>query len=104
MEIQKLKSQNPKIYDSTETDLIIVSPSVLENKLRDFEEHYRFKGSLVGDIALAVTLIIAVVATDFRDFLGLGGATIKGAFLFGFIVIVIRISVTARAMSPTSEP
>ena len=92
MEIPKPKSQSPKIYDNTEDDLILVSPSVLENKLRDFEEYHRVRSTLISYVALAATLILAVIATDFKDFAGLNGLTIRGAFLFGSVAVLIKIS------------
>jgi len=91
MKIQKPKSHLPKIHDNTEEDLILVPPSVLDNKLRDFESYHRTQSSIVSDIALAVTLIAAFFASTFRDFTYVSGATIKGAFLVGFLVIAIKI-------------
>ncbi len=91
MEIQKPKSHSPKIHDNTEEDLILIPPSVLDNKLRDFEYHHKAKDSISSDIALAVALIVAILSTSFRDFSFIKGSTIKGAFIVGFIAIFIKI-------------
>lgn len=39
MKIPKLKSHSPKFYDNTESDIIIVTECVLDNKLRDLEQY-----------------------------------------------------------------
>ena len=91
MEILKPKSHSPKIHDNTEEDIIFVPPSVLENKLRDFEEYNRNWNTLGSDITLAITLIVAIIAMDFRNFVGLDGPTIRGAFLIGFILMLLKI-------------
>lgn len=91
MEIPKLKSHSPRFHDNTEPDVIIVPPSVLDNKLRDLEGRNKARSSISSDIALAVTLIIAIFTTTFRDFPFINGATIRGTFIAGLIVILIKI-------------
>mgnify|MGYP001620090898 CR=1 FL=1 len=92
MEIPKFKSQNPKYHDNTEEDLIIIPPSVLDNRLRDFEENYKFRSTIGGDIALAVALILPVLTATFSNLFGITGATIKGVFIAGFVFMTIKIS------------
>lgn len=87
----KLKSQNPKPYDHTEEDLIMVPPAVLDNKLRDFEEHFRFRSAIGGDIAFALALIIPVITATFNDHVGISGSTIKGVFIAGFVYALTRV-------------
>jgi hypothetical protein len=91
MEIKKPKSHTPTIHDNTEKDLILVPPSVLDNKLRDLEEHQRVRGTIASDIALAITLLVAVLTSTFNDQAFIKGSTIRGAFITGFIVILIKI-------------
>ncbi len=92
MEIPKLKSQSPKFYDNTESDIIIVTECVLDNKLRDLEHYYQARGGIVADIALAITLLIAILTTSFKDFLPyIMGSTIRGVFITGLIVVIIKI-------------
>lgn len=87
----KLKSQNPKPYDHTEEDLIMVPPAVLDNKLRDFEEHFKFRSAIGGDIAFALALIIPVITATFNDHVGVSGSTIRGVFIAGFIYALARV-------------
>lgn len=87
----RLKSQNPKSYDNTEQELILVSPSVLDNKLRDFEVHNRYWSSLPGDITLAITLIIAIFTASFIDFPFIKGSTIRGTFIAGLVLTSVKI-------------
>ena len=92
MKIPKLKSHSPVTHDNTEKDLIIVPPSVLDNKLRDFEEHQKMRNKLLGDVALAVALIIPVLTATFSDYPYVAGATLRGVFLAGFIFVLVRIA------------
>ena len=92
MEIPKLKSHSPKFYDNTEADIIIVPECVLDNKLRDLEQGCQARGSIIGDITLAVTLLIAILTTSFKDFIPyIMGYTTRGVFITGFIVVLIKI-------------
>ncbi|MBI5913109.1 hypothetical protein HY839_01565 [Candidatus Azambacteria bacterium] len=91
MEIKKLKSHMPRVHDNTEEDLIIVPPCVLENKLNSFEEYTRMRGSIGTSMGLALTLLVAVITSDFKDFISLPGASIRGAFVTAFIVILVLI-------------
>jgi len=91
MQIPKLKLHSPKLYDNTEADLIIVPPSVLDGKLRDFEQRNQVRASLPGWVAVAVTLLVAILGTTFKDFSFISGPTIKGAFIVGLLVVLIKI-------------
>ncbi len=91
MEIKKINSQLPIVYDNTESDLILVPPSVLDNKLRDFEGHNKINSSISSDITLAVALLLPVLTATFTDYSFIRGATIRGAFLTGFIFVLLRI-------------
>ncbi|NQU77719.1 hypothetical protein HQ544_03405 [Candidatus Falkowbacteria bacterium] len=91
LELKSPKSHFPEIYDNTEKDLILVSPDVLDNKLRDFERNSQARGSIISDITLAVSLLIAVLTTIFKDFSFISGSTIKGAFVTGFLVVLVKV-------------
>ncbi len=91
MQIPKLKSHSPKFHDNTESDVIVVTPNVLDNKLRDFEEHNKIRSSISSDIALAATLVVAIFTTTFKDFSFIKGSTIKGAFIIGLLVVLVKI-------------
>lgn len=93
MEMPKLKSQSPKTYDNTEEDLILAPPAVLDNKMRDFENYQQARGSIFSDIALAITLLVTILATDFKDILPpiITGAKIHGVFIAGFIGMLVKI-------------
>ncbi len=91
MEIKKLKSSAPTIHDNTESDLILVPPSILDSKLRDFEIYHSAKSTMPSDITLAITFIVAIFATSFIDFPFLKGSTVRGAFIAGFIITFVKI-------------
>lgn len=91
MQIKTPKSHSPTIHDNTEEDLIMVPPSVLENKLRDMEEYYKARGGIKSDIGLAVALLVAVLTASFIDIPYISGATIRGAFITALIFIVMKV-------------
>lgn len=91
METKRLKSHTPSVYDNTEEDLILAPPSVLENKLRDFEDSNRLHVLLGSNIALAVTILTAIVTAEFKDLLGLSGQTIRAVFVTAFIIMIVKI-------------
>lgn len=92
MEIKKPKSHSPKVHDNTDEHLFLVPPSVLENKLRDFEEYINARGGIGADAALALTLLISIIATDFRPFLNFSGESIRGAFITAFVFMLVKIA------------
>lgn len=99
MNMPKLNSQYPNTYDNTEKDLILVSPSVLDNKLRDFENYGIIKTSIKGDVALALALFIAVfTVVEFVDLLPpiITASTLRGAFVVAFLVMIVKIAVDIR--------
>src|SRR3989338_225149 len=91
MKIKRPKSHIPKVHDNTEGDLILVPPCVLENKLALFEEYTKIKATLGANVGLWLTLAIAIVTPDFKDFLGFSGARIRGAFVTAFIIMTFVI-------------
>lgn len=91
MQIKQPKSHSPIVHDNTDEHLIMVPPSVLENKLEKFEIHARAWGVIGSDVALMLTFIIAIVTSQFRDFSWIKGATIEGAFYIGAIVMAIKV-------------
>lgn len=92
MQIKKPRSHSPKVYDNTEEDLILTPPSVLEGKLRRFEEHIKAREGLISNIGVALALLIAVLTADFKDFEKLSGQSIQGAFITGLFGMIILIS------------
>ena len=98
MEIKKPKSHVPIIHDNTEENLILVPPSVLDNKLRDFEIYHKERSSLPSDITLAITLLVAIFTASFVDFPFISGSTIRGSFIAGLILILVKIGFSVFKM------
>ena len=87
-----LHSQNPDPHDNTEKDIIWVTPMVLDNKLRDFEQRVGAKDALVGEVALAVTLIVAFITINPEaTFLRVDAPTLRGAFGIAFLLTLGKI-------------
>jgi len=107
MKMPILKSQNPKPYDNTEESLIIVPPSILDNKLRDFEKSHQLRNTIGGDIVLAVTFILPVLTATFKDSnyypFGITGATISGAFIAAFIFMLVKITYSGYKIYKTNN-
>lgn len=89
MEIKSPKSNSPEIHDNTEKDLILISPSVLKNKLHQLIGIQRARAEFVVYVSLAATLLAAITTADFHDFGRVGAASIQGAFIIGLIVAFI---------------
>jgi len=92
MKIPKLKSHTPKFHDNTESNIILVCPEVLDNKLRHLEIHEKVWGRLGTEIGLLAALLIAFFTNAFPDHRFVSGGTVRGAFLFAAIYMIIRIS------------
>jgi|SRR3989344_4719222 len=90
MNIKKPKSHSPTFHDNTDKDIILVPPSVLENKLELLENYSRAFGTVGSDIGLAFVFLTAILTSDFKDFGLIKGATIEGAFYVGSIVMLIK--------------
>lgn len=93
-----LKSQHPVVHDNTEEDIILIPPSVLDCKLRDFESFTTARASIAQDVALAVAFLAPVVSSDFRFFFGFSGETIKGIFAALAVVMIIKSLYDATIM------
>jgi len=91
MEIRKPKSHNPFVHDNTDEHIIMVPPSVLENKLTPFEDYIKIRGSIGSNVGLALMLFVTIITADFQDFAGISGASIRGAFVTGFIAMVVVV-------------
>lgn len=91
METKKLKSHNPTFHDNTDENLILVPPHMLENRLIPFEDYTKIRGSIISNIGLAFTFLTAIITSDFRDIFGFRGSSIQGAFISGFIVMLVII-------------
>lgn len=78
----KLDSQNPVIYDNTIREVIQIMPDTLENKLRDFEESLKKKGSIFNDIELISAFLATLVTVSaFKDFLNIPAHVWQSVFI-----------------------
>lgn len=83
--MNNLKSSNPNFIDNTDSILIIVAPSKLDNLLRDFEERTKYYRWFFFSVGMFLTVIVSVVTSDFRDILGIPKAGWQGAFVVSLI-------------------
>ena len=79
--MKKLNSNNPKFFDNTEQNHIIVTPCKLDNLLRDFEEGKKYKTILYISIGIFLPVLITLVTCNFHDFFGIPKAGWQGAFI-----------------------
>lgn len=80
-------SQNPDIYDNTTREVILVMPDTLDNKLRDFEDGIKSKGSLFNDFALIIAFLGTIVTvSEFKNFLGIPGNVWQALFILFLII------------------
>lgn len=84
-------SQNPIIYDNTAREVIFVMRDTLDNKLRDFEECTKNKGSIFHDLGLIVAFTgTLVTVSEFKNFLTISGNVWQAVFLFFLILSVLK--------------
>ncbi len=93
MEIQSPRSTKPEVFDNTEKELILVSPSVLERLFGKFGDFLTARASIGNDLAVGVALAVPLASSDFHSVLGIPGATIQGAMFFGLLVVAGKIVV-----------
>lgn len=98
MQIKKPRSHSPKIYDNTEEDLVLISPKVLDNVLRDLEEYQRPRNAISNNILLALALLVPIFTSTFRDFSFISGAVIRGAFIVGFLGALVLLGLNLYRM------
>ncbi len=87
----KLNSNNPKFFDNTEQNHIVITPCKLDNFLRDFEEGKKNKELFYGLAGIFLTVLITLVTSDFRDILGIPKAGWQGAFIVSAIISFIML-------------
>ncbi|OHA64296.1 MAG: hypothetical protein A2667_01985 [Candidatus Wildermuthbacteria bacterium RIFCSPHIGHO2_01_FULL_47_27] len=88
----KFDSQNPIIYDNTTREVISVMPDTLDNKLRDFEEGVKNRGSIFHDLGLIIAFLgTLVTVSEFRDFMGLHGNVWQALFILFLILSVVKL-------------
>lgn len=71
-----------KLYDNTASDKILVSESNLRNIFNDHIQNLTISGSLITPLSIAVTILITLLTTDFKDFI-FSSSVWKALFIWG---------------------
>lgn len=79
--MQRLKSSRPLFFDNTERELIIVTPTRLDNLLRDLDEKTKYLGLALGSAGIFITVLFTLVTTNPQDRLGIPAAGWQGFFV-----------------------
>ena len=93
-----MRNRRIKIIDPREGRAILISPAVLDNVLRDFEESKDTKVSLfVWATPILPLLTVLLTASEFRSLLGIEGEVWKALFLVAFylfsVILIIKLIV-----------
>lgn len=84
-------SQNPVIYDNTRSEVILVMPDTLDNKLRDFEDCLEKKGNIFGDLGLILAFLSTLLTVQqFKDYLTIPAEVWQAIFIVFLILSVLR--------------
>ncbi len=85
-------SQTPIIYDNTTREVISVMPDTLDNKLRDFEDGVKNRGSIFHDLGLIVAFLgTLVTVSQFKDFMRVPGNVWQALFILFLILSIIKL-------------
>lgn len=84
-------SQNPVIYDNTPREVIFVMRDTLDNKLRDFEECIKNKGSIFYDLALIIAFAgTLATVSEFKNFLTIPSNVWQAVFIVFLILSILK--------------
>lgn len=70
-------------------DQLVVSEDKLHNVLNEYKDSLQAKDGWVAPAGIGVTLLLTFATADFRDFLGISGASWKGFFLLAIVLDLI---------------
>lgn len=93
--MKTLRSGNPIFFDNTEAEHIIITPTKLDNSLRDLGESEKYLGLAIGSIGIFLTVLATLITADFQNKFDIPAAGWQGAFVIlcagSFIATIIFI-------------
>jgi hypothetical protein len=84
-----LKAELNQFTQGISKDFIVTTTDKLKNQLNDYQKFQVGKFEWLGPLGILVTLIAALVATDFRDFLNIKGIFWETLFIFALLSSLI---------------
>ncbi|WP_162302878.1 hypothetical protein [Serratia sp. P2ACOL2] len=78
-----------KISENLSTHIITTNEDKLRNILDRYERNISGKGKAVTYFSVAMTLLVSLLTSDFKEFLLIPAVVWKGLFILGLIVSVI---------------
>lgn len=89
---EQIEKENKKghVHDHIERDHIRISPSVLDCRLREFEQYAHAHANILQDAGLILAIYVPLASNGLNGFLGLSAATISGAFTFGLVYMISK--------------
>lgn len=70
---------------NTESKLIVISEDKLKLALIDYQENRLSRGVWVAPFGIMLTILVAVITTDFRPTFGIEAAVLKAGFYFALV-------------------
>ncbi|MGV6480549.1 hypothetical protein ACT2VT_004670 [Pantoea agglomerans] len=78
-----------RISENLSTHIIKTNEDKLRNILENYERKIAKKGKFVTCLSVAMTLLISLLTSDFKDFITVPAIVWRGLFILGFIASVI---------------
>ncbi len=91
-----------RISENLSTHIITTNEDKLRNILDRYERKIADKGKFVTYLSVAMTLLISLLTSDFKDFILVPAVVWRGLFVLGFIVSIgIAIFMKFKQKTPT---
>jgi hypothetical protein len=87
-----LKAEYDQLTQGLIKDIIVTTTDKLKNQLNDYQKFQVGKFEWVGPLGILVTLIAALVATDFKDFLNIEGVFWETLFIILLLSSLVWLS------------
>lgn len=85
---EKLKIRHLKIHDKTKGDIIVLQPDTLALFAEAIKNHASKKAGALASLGITLTLLLALLTNQAKNFLGISGTTWQAVIILGLIVAV----------------
>ncbi|CAI0965248.1 Uncharacterised protein [Serratia proteamaculans] len=91
-----------KISENLSTHIIKTNEDKLRNILDKYERKIAKKGKVVTHLSVAMTLLISLLTSDFKEFITIPATVWRGLFILGFIAsVIIALFMMCRQKTPS---
>lgn len=95
LNISKELLEKSKIHSNVSQNVIITTEDKIELCLRDYQEELRRQRDWIAPTGILLTILAALVTTEFKDFLSIPGQSWQILFLAGLVSTSVWLVITA---------